>query len=68
MAERKKPGRNWKEYNERLVRRGEVALDVESLKGWKKELKKGRTAVEKAGEILKKEEIRWTLWSKDKGG
>jgi len=39
MARQKKPSRNWKEYNEHLVRRWEILLSVESLKDWKKELK-----------------------------
>ena len=30
--------RNW-EYNEALVRRGEILLDMESLDNWSKELK-----------------------------
>jgi hypothetical protein len=37
--EEKRPDRNWKEYNENLVQRGEILLAVESLKGWKEELK-----------------------------
>lgn len=32
--------RNWKEYNESLVRRGEVLLDFDLLDEWKEELKK----------------------------
>jgi hypothetical protein len=39
MREEKRPDRNWKEYNEKLVQRGEILLAVESLKGWKEELK-----------------------------
>jgi hypothetical protein len=39
MREEKRHDRNWKEYNERLVQRGEILLAVESLKGWKEELK-----------------------------
>ena len=31
--------RNWKEYNEALVRRGEILLDMEFLDNWSKELK-----------------------------
>ncbi|MCX6821909.1 MAG: IS5 family transposase [Candidatus Aenigmarchaeota archaeon] len=31
--------RNWKEYNEQLVRRGEALLDFDFLKGWGVELK-----------------------------
>ena len=31
--------RNWKEYNEELVRRGEFYLDFDWVKSWKKELK-----------------------------
>ncbi|MCL0039112.1 IS5 family transposase [Dehalococcoidia bacterium] len=38
MIKEKKPDRDWKEYNEHLVRRGEVLLDVESLQGWQEEL------------------------------
>jgi len=36
MAEEKK--RDWKEYNEHLVQRGEILLKVESLQGWQEEL------------------------------
>jgi len=32
--------RNWKEYNEQLVRRGEVLLDFDFLRGWGVELEK----------------------------
>ena len=32
-------GRNWKQYNERLVQQGEIILDVEGLKGWEGGLK-----------------------------
>jgi hypothetical protein len=39
MREEKRHDRNWKEYNEKLVQRGEILLAVESLKGWKEELK-----------------------------
>jgi len=39
MRGEKRPDRNWKEYNEKLVQRGEILLAVESLKGWKEELK-----------------------------
>ena len=38
MAKEKGFDRNWKEYNEKLVQRGEILLDVESLKGWQEEL------------------------------
>lgn len=38
--ERKKPERDWKEYNEHLVQRGEIRLAVESLQGWQEELRK----------------------------
>ncbi|MFQ5888135.1 MAG: IS5 family transposase [Candidatus Hydrothermarchaeales archaeon] len=31
---------NWKEYNERLVRRGELLLDLEFLKTWEEDLEK----------------------------
>jgi len=31
--------RNWKEYNEKLVRRGELYLSLEFLDSWEKELK-----------------------------
>jgi len=30
--------RNWSEYNEQLVRRGEIYLDIEFLKNWSKEI------------------------------
>lgn len=30
--------RDWKEYNEELIRRGEVLLDLEFLKTWDREL------------------------------
>jgi hypothetical protein len=33
MTEGRKPERDWKEYNERLVQRGEILLKVESLRG-----------------------------------
>ncbi|MCL6642085.1 MAG: hypothetical protein K6T71_02020 [Candidatus Bipolaricaulota bacterium] len=36
MTEEKK--RDWKEYNEQLVQRGEILLAVESLSGWQEEL------------------------------
>ena len=38
MTEKGKPDRDWKEYNERLIQRGEILLDVESLQGWQGEL------------------------------
>jgi hypothetical protein len=38
MLKRKKPDRDWKEYNEHLVQRGEILLAVESLFGWQEEL------------------------------
>ncbi len=47
MTEKRKPdtlgketgtNRDWKEYNEHLVQRGEILLDVESLQGWQEEL------------------------------
>jgi hypothetical protein len=38
MAKGGKPDRDWKEYNEHLVQRGEILLDVESLQGWQEEL------------------------------
>ncbi|MCL0085110.1 transposase [Thermodesulfovibrionales bacterium] len=38
MIKEKKPDRNWKEYNEHLVQRGEILLDVESLQDWQEEL------------------------------
>ena len=40
--------RNWKEYNEKLVRRGEILIFMDFIKNWEKELnemnknKKGR--------------------------
>ena len=30
--------RDWKAYNEALVRRGEILLDLRIVKGWKREL------------------------------
>ena len=36
MSEKKK--RNWKEYNESLVRRGELLFDTDFLSGWSREL------------------------------
>ena len=36
MPEKKK--RNWKEYNESLVRRGELLFDTDFLSGWSREL------------------------------
>jgi len=36
MAKRRGSERNWREYNEHLVKRGEILLDLKSLKGWKK--------------------------------
>src|SRR5580658_4155281 len=35
-----KKKRNWKEYNESLVRRGELLFDTDFLSGWKDELRK----------------------------
>jgi len=35
-----KKKRNWKEYNEALVRRGELLFDTDFLSGWRSELKK----------------------------
>ncbi len=32
--------RNWKEYNEKLVKRGEMYLDLDFLRNWEKELEK----------------------------
>jgi hypothetical protein len=36
----KKPSykRNWSEYNEQLVRKGEIYLDIEFLRNWSKEI------------------------------
>jgi len=31
-------GRNWKEYNDKLVRRGELYISLDFLKGWDREL------------------------------
>ena len=31
--------RNWKEYNDKLVQRGEFYLDLECVKNWQRELK-----------------------------
>ncbi len=38
MAKEERSDRNGKEYKEKLVQRGEILLDVESLKGWQEEL------------------------------
>jgi hypothetical protein len=38
MTEEKEPDRDWKQYNERLVQRGEILLAVKSLSGWQEEL------------------------------
>ncbi|MGH9919345.1 MAG: IS5/IS1182 family transposase, partial [Nitrososphaerales archaeon] len=38
MVTKKK--RNWKEYNESLVRRGELLFDTDFLSGWNSELGK----------------------------
>jgi Transposase DDE domain len=38
MVTKKK--RNWKEYNESLVRRGELLFDTDFLSGWRSELRK----------------------------
>mgnify|MGYP000226888868 CR=1 FL=1 len=32
------PKINWKEYNEKLVRRGEILFNAEFIENWKKEL------------------------------
>ena len=40
MPEKKK--RNWKEYNESLVRRGELLFDTDFLSGWSRELEKSQ--------------------------
>jgi len=32
------PKINWKEYNEKLVRRGEILFSIEFIENWKKEL------------------------------
>lgn len=37
---KKKYPRNWKEYNDKLVRRGEMILDLDFLKEWNKELER----------------------------
>ncbi|HDH28123.1 MAG TPA: IS5/IS1182 family transposase, partial [Euryarchaeota archaeon] len=34
---------NWKEYNERLVRRGELLLDLEFLRTWEDDLEEMNT-------------------------
>ena len=38
MTKEKEPERDWREYNEQLVQRGEILLAVESLEGWQEEL------------------------------
>ncbi len=37
--EKEKRKRNWREYNEALVRRGELLLNTDFLSGWKSELR-----------------------------
>jgi hypothetical protein len=34
----KRDKRNWREYNEKLVRRGEILLDLDFLRSWNQEL------------------------------
>lgn len=46
MATTKK--RDWKRYNEELVRRGELLFDPDFLSGWRKELKKSNEGKEGA--------------------
>jgi hypothetical protein len=38
MTREKRVERDWREYNEHLVQRGEILLAVESLQGWQEEL------------------------------
>lgn len=38
MTRERRVERDWREYNERLVQRGEILLAVESLSGWQEEL------------------------------
>lgn len=38
MSKAKKPKRNWSQYNEHLVQRGEILLSTDCLKGWQQEL------------------------------
>jgi hypothetical protein len=38
MTREKRVERDWKEYNEHLIQRGEILLAVESLSGWQEEL------------------------------
>jgi hypothetical protein len=49
-------GRDWKEYNEKLIRRGEILLDLDFLKRWNRELEemnegKGWTSVRIPGQL-----------------
>ncbi len=37
---KKKYIRNWSEENERLVRRGEMCIDLDFVEGWDEEIKK----------------------------
>jgi hypothetical protein len=60
MREEKRPDRNWKEYNEKLVQRGEILLAVESLKGWKEELK-GMNSGKNGGPFLYPHSPIWFL-------
>ena len=49
MPEKKK--RNWKEYNESLVRRGELLFDTDFLSGWSRELGKLKRGRRRAQDI-----------------
>lgn len=60
MREKKRSDRNWKEYNEKLVQRGEILLAVESLKGWKEELK-GMNSGKNGGPFLYPHSPIWFL-------
>jgi len=40
MTREKRVERDWREYNERLVQRGEILLVAKSLSGWQEELYK----------------------------
>jgi hypothetical protein len=46
-------GRDWKAYNEALVRRGEILLDLPILKDWRHELDGMSKGKELATSILK---------------
>ncbi len=51
MIEREKPDRDWREYNEQLVQRGEILLAVDSLQGWQEELREMIKALQGSSQL-----------------